>query len=110
MADSDIPVLYKPLHDKLQKMNKITSIIILVCLLFTAAGCGTSNKQKTTRHKVSAQETVLSPEESRKFDYFFLEAMRMKQKGDLDAAYELLQHCIEINPESGATLYELAKF
>ena len=110
MADSDIPALYKPLHDKLQKMNKITSIIILVCLLFTAAGCGTSNKQKTTRHKVSAQETVLSPEESRKFDYFFLEAMRMKQKGDLDAAYELLQHCIEINPESGATLYELAKF
>ena len=110
MADSDIPALYKPLHDKLQEMNKITSIIILVCLLFTAAGCGTSNKQKTTRHKVSAQETVLSPEESRKFDYFFLEAMRMKQKGDLDAAYELLQHCIEINPESGATLYELAKF
>lgn len=110
MADSDIPALYKPLHDKLQKMNKITSIIILVCLLFTAAGCGTSNKQKTTRHKVSAQETVLSPEESRKFDYFFLEAMRMKQKGDLDAAYELLQHCIEINPESGATLYELVKF
>ena len=91
-------------------MNKITSIIILVCLLFTAAGCGTSNKQKTTRHKVSAQKAVLSPEESRKFDYFFLEAMRMKQKGDLDAAYELLQHCIEINPESGATLYELVKF
>lgn len=91
-------------------MNKITSIIILVCLLFTAAGCGTSNKQKTTRHKVSAQKAALSPEESRKFDYFFLEAMRMKQKGDLDAAYELLQHCIEINPESGATLYELVKF
>ncbi len=110
MADSDIPALYKPLHDKLQEMNKITSIIILVCLLFTAAGCGTSNKQKTTRHKVSAQKAALSPEESRKFDYFFLEAMRMKQKGDLDAAYELLQHCIEINPESGATLYELVKF
>ena len=31
----------------------------------------------------------LTPEQRRKFDYYFLEAVRMKQKGEYDAAYEL---------------------
>ena len=37
-------------------------------------------------------------EASRRYDYFFLEAMMQRQKGNNDAAYDLLRHCISIDP------------
>ena len=34
----------------------------------------------------------------------------MKEKGDLDAAFEMYSHCLQIHPTSAVTLFELAKF
>lgn len=34
----------------------------------------------------------------------------MKEKGDLDAAFEMYSHCLDIYPQGAATLYEIAKF
>ena len=56
------------------------------------------------------QKDPLTPEQRRKYDYFFLEALRMKEKGDLDAAFEMYSHCLDIYPQGAATLYEIAKF
>ena len=52
----------------------------------------------------------LTYEQRRKYDYFFLEAVRLKQKGEYDAAFELYKHCLEIYPKSAATLYEISQF
>ena len=52
----------------------------------------------------------LSPEQRRKFDYYFLEAVRLKEKDDVDAAFEMYNHCLRIHPESAVVLYELGKF
>ena len=52
----------------------------------------------------------MSPDERRRFDYYFLEAVRLKGIGEMDAAFEMYSHCLEIHPESAATLYELGKF
>ena len=52
----------------------------------------------------------LSPEQRRKFDYYFLEAVRLKEKDDVDAAFEMYNHCLRIHPESAVILYELGKF
>ena len=43
---------------------------------------------------------VLSAEDSRRYDYFFLEAQRQNLKGNYAEAYDLLTHCLEINPHS----------
>ena len=46
----------------------------------------------------------------RKYDYFFLEAMRMKGKNEYDAAFGLLQHCLDINPTASSALYEISQY
>ena len=52
----------------------------------------------------------LTPEQQRKYDYFFLEAARLKIQKDYDAAFDLLQHCLTINPNASSALYELAQY
>jgi cobalt-zinc-cadmium resistance protein CzcA len=50
----------------------------------------------------------LSYEQRRKYNYFFLEAVRLKQKGEYDAAFELYKHCLDIYPGSAPALYEIS--
>lgn len=52
----------------------------------------------------------LRADEQRRFDYYFLESIRQKGQGKLDAAFDLLQHCLSIQPRSAAALYELAQY
>ena len=45
-----------------------------------------------------------------RYDYFFLEAMTEREKGNASAAFELLRHCLEINPEASEAYYYLAHY
>ena len=83
--------------------------IVSVGVLMTLAACGTAGKQ-ARKKQAEPEQVSLSLEERRKFDYFFLEAVRMKENGQYDAAYELYKHCLNINPASGAALYEISQF
>ena len=49
----------------------------------------------------SAQQT--------KFDYIFQEAMRQKLANKYDAAIDLFDYCHQLDPHSGAVLYELSE-
>lgn len=46
----------------------------------------------------------------RKYNYFFLEATRLKTQNDLAGAFELYQHCLSIVPDAPSTLYEISQF
>lgn len=56
------------------------------------------------------QEVQLSADEQRKFEYYFIEALRLKQNGEYDAALEMFRHCLSIDPTSAVVLYELAHY
>lgn len=89
--------------------NKKIQIVgcLLACILFIS--CGTSRQKMSTRPtKTSA--AALTPEQQRKYDYYFLEAARLKIQKDYDAAFNLLQHCLTINPNASSALYELAQY
>lgn len=45
-----------------------------------------------------------------KYDYFFLEAMTQRQKGNHTAAFELLRHCVKINPAASEAYYYMAQY
>lgn len=45
-----------------------------------------------------------------KYDYFFLEAMMQRQKGNHTAAFDLLRHCVKINPAASEAYYYLAQY
>lgn len=46
----------------------------------------------------------------RQFDVLFHEALLQRQKGNLDAAFDLLQRCQELSPEAAETYYFLGEF
>lgn len=84
---------------------------ILLFLLLFLSSCGTLRNRGRAAGKAATElEDPLTYGERRKFDYYFLEAVRMKQKGDYDAAFELYGRCLEIYPGSAAVLYELSQF
>jgi tetratricopeptide (TPR) repeat protein len=45
-----------------------------------------------------------------KYDYYFLEASRLKEAGDYSATYAMLQHCLELRPDAPSALYEISNF
>ena len=48
--------------------------------------------------------------QARVYEHFFLEAMVQREKGHNDAAFDLLRHCIELNPEAAEAYYFLAQY
>ena len=56
------------------------------------------------------QEVVLSTEEQRRYEYFFLEAVRLEQQEHFDEAFEMIQHCLSIAPEAPSALYKAASY
>ena len=89
-------------------MHKKNSRWLLVAV-WTLVSCGTV---KSTREKpaVALAQSSLTPEQQRKYDYFFLEAMRLKEKKDYASAFGLLQHCLDIHPNAASALYEVSQY
>ena len=48
--------------------------------------------------------------ESLRYDSYFLQALVQREKGNADAAFDLLQHCIKINPQAAEAYYFLAQY
>ena len=48
--------------------------------------------------------------DSVQYDHFFLEAMVQRQKGNHDAAFDLLRHCRDLNPEAPEVYYYLGQY
>ena len=52
----------------------------------------------------------LSPEQQRRYDYFYLEAARLKTLRKYDAAFAMIEHCLAIDSCAASALYEMAQF
>ena len=92
---------------------KIGWLFVTVLMLTSCGGIRSVRTAKTTAKADGAslmKETLLSAEQQRKYDYFCLEAMRMKGKNEYDAAFGLLQHCLDINPTASSALYEISQY
>ena len=106
---SDIPEYDECLIEKI----KIGWLFVTVLVL---TSCGGTRSMRTAKTAVKAdasfsvKESLLPAEQQRKYDYFFLEAMRMKEKNEYDAAFGLLQHCLDINPNASSALYEISQY
>ena len=101
------------LNRKNRMKIKIGWLFVTVLVL---TSCGGTRSMRTAKTAVKAdasfsvKESLLPAEQQRKYDYFFLEAMRMKEKNEYDAAFGLLQHCLDINPNASSALYEISQY
>ena len=88
----------------------------LFVTVLALTSCGGTRSMRTAKTAVKAdasfsvKESLIPAEQQRKYDYFFLEAMRMKEKNEYDAAFGLLQHCLDINPNASSALYEISQY
>lgn len=63
-----------------------------------AADAATITPDDSTRENITRNDR-------RRYDYFFLEAVRQQNAGHLDGAFDLLSHCIDINPNAAEAYY-----
>lgn len=81
-------------------MRVVRHIFVLVfCML--VAGCG------KTAVKERGSAPAVDYNTSQKYKYFYAESVTQLQKGNYDAAFDLLKHCIELNPYAAEAYYGL---
>ena len=69
-------------------------------------------RKKPVKKPVAAAVTVtpLSANDQKRYDYFYLQAICMQEKEDYAAAYDLLLHCLEINPDAAEAFFTLSNY
>ena len=80
--------------------------ILLLFFVVLFASCGTVRRGVVT----DREEVILSIPDQRKYEYYFLEAIRLEQQERYDEAYEMLQHCLSICPTAPSAQYKLANY
>ena len=72
-----------------------------------------ATKQKSNKASapiVTMRGGGLEPSDSLRYQYFFLEAMRQQNAGNYDAAFDLLSHCLDINPQAAEVWYYMSMY
>lgn len=86
-------------------------LTLLISLYYTVFA-----PSKTAKHKKKAQPEVviktkqLTADEARRYQYFWLEAVRQDGMEHYAEAYELYRHCLDINPDASECHFKLAHF
>ena len=74
-------------------------------LLGTASVPSLARKKKTSASQTVVSEDTLPANDRKRFDYFFLEAIRQQNAGHLTAAFDLLEHARSINPKAAEVYF-----
>ncbi len=86
----------------------------LLSLLLVPGLLAAKDRKHPTAKKAAAGTTValppLSYNDSRRYDFFFLEAIRQQEAGHYDAAFDLLNHSLDINPNAADAWYFKAMY
>lgn len=79
--------------------------ILLTIMLAAVVAMPVSAQTKSAKKKSASRQTEIADyEKQRRFNEFFLEYVVQKEKGNYDAAYELLRHALDINPNAPEAL------
>ena len=97
---------------KTRNIRHLSACLWGVVLISLLVACGSVRRSTpaTPQADTGVVRDTLSAERQRKYDYFYLEAMRMKMQRKYDAAFDLLQHCLRISPHASSALYEVAQY
>ena len=84
-----------------------------IAALFAVVVSCSAQKQVTEQQVVKAavDQPVdeLAEQKQKEFEYLFVEALKQKMFGNPQKAIQLLSSCLEIDPNSSAAMFELAK-
>jgi len=78
---------------------------MLALLLGTATLPSLARKKKVANPKKNVLVDTLPANERKRFDYFFIEAIRQQGAGNYSAAFDLLEHARHINPKAAEVYF-----
>jgi tetratricopeptide (TPR) repeat protein len=85
-----------------------TTFLFVVLTLFLLSSCKTSQKGTNSEAKQGTKQTPLSDKERVDFEYIFFNGNKEKLLGNYDLAETLFSQALKLDPNSSATMYELA--
>lgn len=92
-------------------MKNFKNILLFGTLSFSLLSCSTTKKISSTESvspKNIVSETQLSEEMELQFEYLFIEGLKQRMLGNLEGAIALFSKCLEIDPQSAVSMYELS--
>ena len=90
-------------------MNRLRIWIIMSILSLLTTGAMAQNRPNSVVQEPEVH-AHLDMDEANRFSYYYLEAIRQENLGNYASAFELLRHCLEINPTSDATYFSLSTY
>ena len=103
-------MIMKRMNSLMDRLLHVLSLCAVCCTLMLAASCKSASRAVASPAAAAPSEVPLTPDQERKFEYFLIEASRLKLAGDYAAALEMYEHCLSIDPTSATVLYEMASF
>ncbi len=84
-------------------------LLVIPVLIFSCTGAEQIAQDRPGENTEKKQDTLkLEEQEQKKFEYLFVEALKEKALGNPQKAIQLFSSCLEIDPNSSASMYELA--
>src|SRR5574344_1228982 len=94
----------------IQLTSTILSRYIFLAIGIFFISCGSGKPSSTAKAIATNNTDTLSYADQRKFDYFYLEALRLKGNKKYDEAFDLLRHCVALNPHSAEAQFEIGQY
>lgn len=94
-------------------MCKRARYYLLLAIAVVAMGgqiVSAATKKKVKKPVVLTAADTLSYNDSRRYNYFFLEAVRQQEAGRYAAAFDLVSHCLDINPKAAEAYFLRARY
>lgn len=86
------------------------SAVALAAVLSACAGGGHAGSRAVTALPSPIPVKQMSHNDSLRFKMFYFEAVNQQTAGKFDAAYDLLRHCLEINPAAAEVHFLLSSY
>ena len=90
------------------RINSFWGIVALLLATLFLTSCGSASMSSKKGNHHSTYSTIYTPLDyntSQRFKYFYLEAINQQNKGNYAAAFDLLNHCQEINPNAAEVYF-----
>lgn len=90
------------------RINSFWGIVALLLATLSLSSCGSASMSSKKGNHHSTSSTIYTPLDyntSQRFKYFYLEAINQQSKGNYAAAFDLLNHCQEINPNAAEVYF-----
>ena len=88
-------------------MKRLLLISLIICALLPTYG---KKKEKKRQAVIPKQEQRLNDNDLRRYQYFYLEAIRQEGLGNFTEAFDLYRHCLEIDSLASEAHFAISGF